>query len=61
MVIYSRTLDFNVDGQWRTKMPMKTWMKQVEGKGVKVGLRRKDTLCHSKWSVGVNRFAAGLR
>ena len=28
--------------------------------GVKIGLRRKDALCLSKWSVGVNQIAAGL-
>ena len=28
---------------------------------MKVGLRRKDPLSPSKWSVGVNNVAAGLR
>ena len=28
---------------------------------MKVGLRREDALCRSKWSVGVNQIAAGLR
>ena len=28
---------------------------------MKVGLRRKDALCRSKWSVGVNQIAAGLK
>ena len=37
------------------------WNKQVEEEGMKVGLRRKDALCRSKWSVGVNKIAAGLR
>ena len=27
----------------------------------KVGLCRKDALCISKWSVGVDQIAAGLR
>ena len=35
--------------------------KQVEDKSVKVGLRREDALCQSKWRVGVNQIAAGLR
>ena len=35
--------------------------KQVEEESVKVGLRREDALYCSKWSVGVNVFAAGLR
>ena len=37
------------------------WKKQVEEESVKVGLRREDALCRSKWSVGVDRIAAGLR
>ena len=28
---------------------------------MKVGLRREDALCRSKWSVGVNKIAAELR
>ena len=35
--------------------------KQVEEESVNVGLRREDELCRSKWSVGVNQIAAGLR
>ena len=27
---------------------------------MKVGLRRKDALCRSEWSVGVKQMAAGL-
>ena len=33
--------------------------KQVEEESVKVGIRREDALCRSKWSVGVNQIAAG--
>ena len=36
-------------------------MKQVEEGNGKVGLRTEVELCLSKWSVGVNRIAAGLR
>ena len=39
----------------------RTWKMQVEEESVKVGLRRKDALCRSKWSVGVNKIASGLR
>ena len=35
--------------------------RQIEEESVKVGLRREDALCCSKWTVGVNKFAAGLR
>ena len=38
-----------------------TWKRQIEEKGMKVDLRRHDALCHSKFSVGVNKIAAGLR
>ena len=41
--------------------PMRTWKMQVEKKSVKVGLRREDALCQSKWSVGINQIAVGLR
>ena len=34
---------------------------QVEVESMKVGLRIEDELCRSKWSVGVNKIAAGLR
>ena len=37
------------------------WKKQVEEESMKVGLRRNDAHCRSKWSVGVNKIAAGLR
>ena len=38
-----------------------TWKRQVEEESGKVGLRREDVLCGSKWSVGVYQVAAGLR
>ena len=38
-----------------------TWTRQVEEDSVKVGLRREDALCRSKWSVGVNKMSSGLR
>ena len=34
---------------------------QVEEESMKVGLRRKGALCRSKWSVGVDMIAVGLR
>ena len=36
------------------------WKTQVEEESMKVGLRRKDALCRSKCSVGVNKIAAWL-
>ena len=35
--------------------------KQVEEESMKVCLRMKDALYHSKWSVGVNKIAVELR
>ena len=35
--------------------------KQVEEKSMTVGLRRKDALFRSKWSVSINKIAAVLR
>ena len=37
-----------------------TWKRQADENSVKVGLRRKDALCRSKWSVCVSEIAAGL-
>ena len=39
----------------------RAWKKQVEEESVKVVLRSEDALCRSKWSVGVNKIADGLR
>ena len=38
-----------------------TWKEQFEEESVKIGLRREDAFCRSKWSVGVNKIAAWLR
>ena len=57
--IVRRALDFEVEGQ-RKESPKRTWKKQVEEDSVKVGLRREDAICLSKWSVGVSKIAAGL-
>ena len=35
--------------------------KQIDEESMKVGLRRKDAICRSKWCVGVNKIAAGLK
>ena len=52
--ILRRALDFEVEGESKKGRPKRTWKKQVEEESVKVGLRREDALCRSKWSVGVN-------
>ena len=31
-----------------------TWNKQVEEEGMKVGLRRENTCCRSKWVAGIS-------
>ena len=59
--ILRRALDFEVDGQRKNRELRMTWKKQFEEESVKVGLRREDALCQSKWSVSVNQIAAGLR
>ena len=35
--------------------------KLVEEESVKAGMKRGNALCRSKWSVDVNKIAAGLR
>ena len=52
---------FKVHGLREKGRLKRIWMKVVEEESVKVGLRREDTFCHSKWSVDVNQIAAGLR
>ena len=49
-----RALDLEVEGQRKKGSPKRTWERQVEEESVKVGLRREDALCRSKWSVGIN-------
>ena len=54
-------LDSDVEHQRKKGRLKRTWKKQVEEESVKVGLRMEDALCRSKWNVGVNQIAAGLR
>ena len=49
------------EGQRKKGRQKRTRKKQVEEESMKVGLRRKDALCSSMWSVGVDKIAAGLR
>ena len=44
--VLRQELDFEVEGQGKKGRPKRTWKKQVEVESVKVGLRRKDALCH---------------
>ena len=48
---------FEVEGQRKKGRPKRTRERQVEEESVKVGLRREDVLCRSKWCVGVNQIA----
>ena len=59
--VLRRALDFEVEGQRKNGRPKRTWKKQVEEESVKVDLRREDVPCWSKWSVGVDQIAVGLR
>ena len=59
--ILRRALNFEVEGQRKKGRHKRMWKKQVEEESMKVGLRRKDELCCPKWSVSVNKIAAGLR
>ena len=51
-------LDFEVEGQMKKGRPKRTWKRQVEEERVKIGLRIKDALCRSMWSVGVLLYSA---
>ena len=52
---------FEVEGQRKKGKLKRRWKNQVEEESVKVGLRREDALCWSRWSVEINQVAAGLR
>ena len=56
--ILGSALDFEDECQSKKGRLMRTWKMQVEEESMKVGLRRKDALCRSKWSVGINKIAA---
>ena len=59
--IMRRALDFDAEWQRKKGRLKRTWKRWVGEESMKVGLRMKDALCRSKWSVGVNKVAAGLR
>ena len=59
--VLRRALDIEVEGQRKKGRPKRTWKKLAQEESVKIGLRREDALCRSKWIVGVNQIAAGLR
>ena len=54
-------LDLEADGQRKKERSKRTWKMQVEEESTKVGLSREDAICRSKWSVGINKIAAGLK
>ena len=56
-----KALDFEFQDQTKKGRPKRSWKKQVEEESVKIGLRKEDTFCRSKWSVGVIQIAAWLR
>ena len=59
--ILRRASDFDVEGQRKNGRLKRTLKKQAKEESVKVSLRKKDALCRSKWSVDVNKNAAGIR
>ena len=59
--VLRRALDFVVESQRKKGRPKRMWKKQVEEESMKVGVRGKDALCRSKWSVGANKITVGLR
>ena len=54
--VLRRASDFEVEDQRREGRPNRTCNRQVEEESVKVGLRRVDALCRSKWSVAEIRL-----
>ena len=56
-----KALDFEAEGQRNKWWLKRTWRREVEEESVKIGLRRVDGLCRSKWCVGINKIADELR
>ena len=54
-------LDLKVKSKRKKGRLKRKQKKKVEEERMKVGLWREDTLCRSKWSVGVNLIAIRLR
>ena len=50
-----------VESQKMKGRPKRIWKKQVQEQSMKVGLGREDSLCCSKWIVGINQIATMLR
>ena len=59
--VLKKALHFEIEGQRNKGRPKRTWKRQVEEESAKVGLKRKDAFCRSKWNDDVNKIAAGLR
>ena len=59
--VLRRALDFEVEGQRKKGRPKRTLKKQVEVESVNVCLRMDDAFSQSKWIVGIDQIAAGLR
>ena len=52
---------FEVECQRKKRRLKRTLKRQVEEESVRIGLRRKEALRRSMWSVSVKQIAAGLR
>ena len=57
--VLRRALDLK--GQRKKGRQKRTWKRQVGEETMKASFRRKDALCRSKWSVSINKIAAGYR
>ena len=60
-LVFRWALDFMVAGQRKMRRPKRMWKKEAVVECMMVGLRRIDTLCRSKCSVGINNIASWLR
>ena len=56
--VWRKALDVEAEGESKKGRPKRSLKKQVDEESMKVGLRREDALCRSKWSVGVNKIVA---
>ena len=59
--VLRRALVFGVESQGKKGSLKMKWKKLAEEESMKVGLRTKNAFCRSRWSVVINKIAAGLR
>ena len=59
--VLRRAFLVEVNCQRKKGRPKRTWISQFVEESMNVGLKRKDALCRSMWSVSLSKIAVWLR